>query len=681
MEIIPSRLLASPTSAIPPPVETLHHELPYDKLSWEDFERLCLKLAQNESHVEFCRPYGVRGDKQEGIDIFARKGNAKMFTVYQCKKVTKFGPAKIAGAVKLFTEGEWLSKTDQFILCTQESFVSKKSTDELIKQKDLLKALGVQLIAWDGHGLNSLLKVQPQIVYDFFGENWTRVFNGNHALSSIIKKGRALKKSFDEPSIYINRKIVLYGDQLAEFLDKGVDLKDLISQEKRIALLGAAQTGKSIELRKLVSELSKESSPYYPFLINLNTYTDKSIKEYIIGINELQQDKIVLCLDGLDEVQSGSFDTVGRKIMEFSEDFPDSIIIVSCRSNFYKTALENLSLNTLRNFKSFRLAQLRENEIEQFLHTKLGDKTDNFLARISDNNLRGLLSIPYYLVKLSEQYANKGKVAGDKAELFEEIIRENLEADCFRHFKQSVDSKISLMYEVLKKLAFLMEFQGKRVCTTAELQKIFNPSELLVLQASGTLFMKSGESDTQWNFINNNIQEYLTAKALSEVSFNKIKEIVSFRPDYKKIKPIWVNSLSFLITILDEKIGARDVLLDWMIQDNLDVIVKFEIEKLDESIRFKAFSKIFQYYKTEDRFINRNIFDPKELAFFSRSERTIDFLLKEGDISQGAISRSTALELLSNYDFRKEFKAKQKQVKELVKKISNIQTNRVCIQQ
>ncbi|RZN39023.1 MAG: hypothetical protein EF813_04465 [Methanosarcinales archaeon] len=116
-----SWLETPPLSKIDPPVETRKQELPFGGLTWEDFERLCLRLVRLESTVEHCQLYGVRGQKQEGIDIYARKTSADKYSVYQCKRVRDFGPTNIEGAVSKFLVGAWASKSDTFVLCTSES--------------------------------------------------------------------------------------------------------------------------------------------------------------------------------------------------------------------------------------------------------------------------------------------------------------------------------------------------------------------------------------------------------------------------------------------------------------------------------------------------------------------------------------------------------------------------------
>ncbi len=78
---------------VSPPVSSNVQDLPFAQLTWENFERLCLRLAKQESDVELVRLYGERGDDQAGIDIYGRKSGGSRYVVYQCKNVGGFGPS------------------------------------------------------------------------------------------------------------------------------------------------------------------------------------------------------------------------------------------------------------------------------------------------------------------------------------------------------------------------------------------------------------------------------------------------------------------------------------------------------------------------------------------------------------------------------------------------------------
>lgn len=173
------------TSKINPPVETRTRQLPFRELSWKNFENLCLDLISEEYEVEHCQVYGTPGQSQEGIDIYAKKHYEGKFTVYQCKRVKKFGPSKIKDAVSKFLQGDWVDKSNKFVLCASEGFDSTVLADEVEVQRLILEKKGIKFDTWDKYKLSSKLKQCPKIVDDFFGREWVKVFCGIEAANKL----------------------------------------------------------------------------------------------------------------------------------------------------------------------------------------------------------------------------------------------------------------------------------------------------------------------------------------------------------------------------------------------------------------------------------------------------------------------------------------------------------------
>ncbi|HEV8712734.1 MAG TPA: NACHT domain-containing protein, partial [Candidatus Binatia bacterium] len=163
--------------------------------------------------VEHCQLYGTRGQEQSGIDLYGRKSGASQYTVYQCKRVRHFGPARIKAAVTTFLKGDWVGKTETLVLCTSESLVSKDRADEIEKQHERLQGSGVSLIPWDVDVLCEKLKAHPDLVHDFFGNAWVRSFVGEEAAKRL---GRRL-----EP-----RQVLRLRQRLAEFYRRIFDTQD-----------------------------------------------------------------------------------------------------------------------------------------------------------------------------------------------------------------------------------------------------------------------------------------------------------------------------------------------------------------------------------------------------------------------------------------------------------------------
>ncbi len=178
---IPS-FLGTPPTAIPnPPVVSHRQELPFGELTWEDFEKLCVRLARSESEVEHCQLYGTRGQQQEGIDVYARLATNQRYVVYQCKRVANFTASDITHAVQAFLAGAWAGKASQFVLCTQVSLEPRSLADEFEKQATALRARNISLLAWDSRQLSGKLKDDPKVVNDFFGKAWLSSFCGAEA--------------------------------------------------------------------------------------------------------------------------------------------------------------------------------------------------------------------------------------------------------------------------------------------------------------------------------------------------------------------------------------------------------------------------------------------------------------------------------------------------------------------
>jgi len=72
LDRVPIDLELPPNIVVLPPVVTKAQTLPCSQLLWENFERLCIRLASLDGDIDHCRLYGTRGQRQHGIDLYAR---------------------------------------------------------------------------------------------------------------------------------------------------------------------------------------------------------------------------------------------------------------------------------------------------------------------------------------------------------------------------------------------------------------------------------------------------------------------------------------------------------------------------------------------------------------------------------------------------------------------------------
>jgi hypothetical protein len=160
-----------------PPTRTRLQLLPFGELEWENFERLCYRLARTDGDVErWAALYGSRGQKQEGIDIYVRRPGAKPYACWQSKRYKHLTPAKLKAAIAEFEKGGWATKSDEFAICTSASIQDTKIQTEIEIQTTRLKVQNIKLRVLGQTELSTELKNNSKLVRDFFGRDWVHNF-------------------------------------------------------------------------------------------------------------------------------------------------------------------------------------------------------------------------------------------------------------------------------------------------------------------------------------------------------------------------------------------------------------------------------------------------------------------------------------------------------------------------
>ena len=207
----PGRLhtLVVPQHIAPPPV-TRTQVLPFEHLAWENFERLCLRLALGHGTIESSidhdhgdgetrrlsahdasngRLYGSRGQKQHGIDLYVRLSasldeggiSERVYLTLQSRRIASLSAAGLRKAVSEFLAGTWASVSRVFVYAVSLSAVRTQLADEIKTQTERLHRVGIDFEVWDAELLSPRLKHQPLLVDDFFGRAWVEEFCGHDA--------------------------------------------------------------------------------------------------------------------------------------------------------------------------------------------------------------------------------------------------------------------------------------------------------------------------------------------------------------------------------------------------------------------------------------------------------------------------------------------------------------------
>ncbi|MCP4337349.1 MAG: NACHT domain-containing protein [Desulfobulbaceae bacterium] len=174
-------------TAVTPPTVSREQILPLSTLSWENFERLCFRLAHRGGEVEDARMYGERGQAQEGIDLYVRC-TTEDYTTWQCKRYQTITASDIKNAVTKFLSGDWASRTKTFRLAVAPSLNATGLAEEIERQRTRCNSANITFEPLDQSHLSLMLKDHPDLVDDFFGRSWVENFNGPDAAASLSQR-------------------------------------------------------------------------------------------------------------------------------------------------------------------------------------------------------------------------------------------------------------------------------------------------------------------------------------------------------------------------------------------------------------------------------------------------------------------------------------------------------------
>jgi hypothetical protein len=162
-------------------------QLPIERLGWKDFERLCLRLVKSRAEVAQCALYGVPGQYQAGIDLYARRTDGT-YATFQCKRVETFTASDISASVDKFLEGEWAEKAKAFVLCTSHDLSATGLQDAIVAAQARLAEREISFEPWDKAAITLELKEEPATVYDFFREQLARRFCGDLLIDGLSSR-------------------------------------------------------------------------------------------------------------------------------------------------------------------------------------------------------------------------------------------------------------------------------------------------------------------------------------------------------------------------------------------------------------------------------------------------------------------------------------------------------------
>lgn len=203
----PSWMRLPPTAeGISPHVRTRPQLLPVDRLAWEDFERLCLRLLEIDMEVVHLEEvdnagnstasnvglYGHTGQAQHGIDVYARDQlvlgeppKPRRYVSLQARRTKTVRGSRLRKSVETFLGGRWSEVSRKFVYATSASTKSNHLVNEIEKIVTQLVEQFIEFEVWDKESISRRLKDHPEIVDEFFGRQWVNLYCGRAAASGL----------------------------------------------------------------------------------------------------------------------------------------------------------------------------------------------------------------------------------------------------------------------------------------------------------------------------------------------------------------------------------------------------------------------------------------------------------------------------------------------------------------
>ncbi|MHC5723468.1 MAG: NACHT domain-containing protein, partial [Nostoc sp.] len=365
----------------------------------------------------------------------------------------------------------------------------------------------------------------------------------------------------------------------------------VVNQQQYLMVLGAAGAGKSTFLRKIGLEALKGKSgelqhECIPVFIELKLLTEREINleeaikqeirlcqlpfEAEFTTKALQQGKLLILLDGLDEVPTGNRDLLIREIQICIEQYKENRFIISCRTAAYKSQFRNLMEIAIADFDDAQIQLFIQNWYSSEVDRK-AETADNCWELIkTQESTKELAKTPVLLTFLCLVYAESQDLPKNRATVYSDaldiLLKKWAAEKCLQTSPLSRQLGIDLEKIILTEIAY-HTFKSQRLFLShqelvSQIKEFLHnndnaPKDLdaeaildIITIQQGILVERA--RDIYW-FSHLTLQEYLTAQYIDD--YRQVEKLVTEHLTDQRWKEV------FLLVAGLMRGGADDLLL------------------------------------------------------------------------------------------------------------------------
>ena len=513
---------------------------------------------------------------------------------------------------------------------------------EIARQRKRLHAKNIKFITWDQAGLDSVLKNEPQLVYEFFDgckePNWVRKFCGEHKVNDLKKPVRL--RSYSAPTAFVERhlhaKRLLDGDKDSQRPSKALAtllLEGSLTGPCRLFLRSEAGIGKSTEMAHAAySFAADQGAILFPILLPLKKYIDEHLPTWLdrwqAGWRDVPAGTLLLLVDGLDEIKAEERERFIRRLRSLLDEHPTCHVVLSCRTNFSNEKLQ------FDDFTTYDLHEFERADIDAYTNQVLEpDEAAAFAKLLDDDALLQWLKNPFSLIQFVNFFRNDPTtVPKTRVDLLDKVVGQRIKRDLAHHRDTNA---APTYYRLLKRMAFVMNQLGVNSLSEAEWSRVI-PDDIVQERCRELSLLRI--VDGRVSFEHNILQEYFSALVLADQPFERAVRSVSFRPTYDRIKPKWFNTIGLWLEILPGNSNQSAQLLQLVSEREPQLLLTIEYQHFTDDLRFAAFRQVLQQ---SDRVVRHRLhYDERLIAFANvrGNSQVIAYLLEQAAESGVEIS-------------------------------------------